>query len=107
MTTTTDRDVFHAIAHPTRRALMDTLRAADSPVRDLATRFDSSRPAVSQHLRVLLDAGVSSRSPGTAARTSYHLQAAPLAEVRGWLGHYEQFWSDRLRTLATVLDELP
>jgi DNA-binding transcriptional ArsR family regulator len=75
-------------------------------VRDLATRFDTSRPAVSQHLRILRDARLVSESR-SGRENRYHLEAAPLAGVRDWVGHYERFWSERLGALATVLDELP
>jgi DNA-binding transcriptional ArsR family regulator len=96
-------DVFQAIAHPSRRKLLDALRIGELPVRTLADRFESSRPATSQHLRVLLDAGlVGERRLGR--ENLYHLIPEPLAEVEDWVGTYEQFWSAKLRALRTVLD---
>jgi DNA-binding transcriptional ArsR family regulator len=98
-----DVDVFQAIAHRSRRELLDSLRAGELPVRTLAERFESSRPATSQHLRVLLDAGlVSERRLGR--ENLYRLTPEPLAEVESWLETYEQFWSARLRSLRDVLD---
>jgi DNA-binding transcriptional ArsR family regulator len=99
-----DVDVFQAIAHPSRRELLDALRTGELPVRTLAERFESSRPATSQHLRVLLDAGlVGERRIGR--ENLYRLTPEPLAQVESWVGAYEQFWNAKLRALRTVLDE--
>ena len=54
----TQSDVFRAIADPTRRAMIDMLRICDRSASELAEPFDISKPAVSQHLGVLLDAGL-------------------------------------------------
>jgi DNA-binding transcriptional ArsR family regulator len=98
-----DLDVFQAIAHPSRRELLDALRTGELPVRTLAERFESSRPATSQHLRVLLDAGlVGERRIGR--ENLYRLTPEPLAQVESWVGTYEQFWNAKLRALRTVLD---
>jgi DNA-binding transcriptional ArsR family regulator len=98
-----DVDVFQAIAHPSRRELLDALRTGELPVRSLAERFESSRPATSQHLRVLLDAGlVGERRIGR--ENLYRLTPEPLARVESWVGTYEQFWTTKLRALRTVLD---
>jgi DNA-binding transcriptional ArsR family regulator len=96
-------DVFQAIAHPARRELLDALRSGELPVRTLAERFDSSRPATSQHLRLLLDAGlVGERRLGR--ENLYRLTPEPLVEVESWVRAYEQFWNTRLRALRDVLD---
>jgi DNA-binding transcriptional ArsR family regulator len=96
-------DVFQAIAHPARRELLDALRSGELPVRTLAERFDSSRPATSQHLRLLLDAGlVGERRHGR--ENLYRLTPEPLVQIETWVGTYEQFWSKRLRSLRDVLD---
>jgi DNA-binding transcriptional ArsR family regulator len=96
-------DVYQAIAHPARRELLDALRGGEQPVRMLADRFDSSRPATSQHLRLLLDAGlVSERRVGR--ENLYRLTPAPLAEVNTWISTYEEFWSNRMRSLRDLLD---
>jgi DNA-binding transcriptional ArsR family regulator len=98
-------DVFQAIAHPARRQLLDALREREQPVRELAARFQVSRPATSQHLRLLLDSGlVAERRVGR--ENLYRLTAEPLAEVDGWLAFYEDFWHDRLRKLGGTLAEL-
>lgn len=95
--------MFQAIAHPARRELLDALRAGELPVRTLAERFSSSRPAVSQHLRLLLDVGlVAERRSGR--ENLYRLTPDALVEVVSWVNSYEEFWSTRLRSLRDVLD---
>ena len=97
-----DQDVFNAIGHPARRRMLDLLRAADRSVNTLAGEFRMSRPAVSQHLRILLDAGlVSERRHGR--ERLYHLMPRRLSAVRNWIGLYEQFWDDRLARLQQTL----
>jgi DNA-binding transcriptional ArsR family regulator len=91
--------VFQAIAHPTRRALLDALRPGERAVKDLAIDFLSSRPAVSQHLRVLLEAGLVSERK-TGRERLYRLEAAPLADANAWLSSYEQFWTETLAQLT-------
>ncbi len=99
-----DNSVFHAIADPTRRALLDLLGEGERSVKGLAAPFAMTRPAVSQHLRVLRRAGlVTERKVGRERH--YRLRAAPLREVRDWVGQYERFWRDRLGALSEYLDE--
>ncbi len=70
----------------------------------MAGQFQMSRPAVSQHLRVLLDAGlVTERRHGRERR--YHLVPERLGQVRDWISHYEQFWDDRLQRLQKTLSK--
>jgi len=97
-------DVFTAIAHPARRQILDALRDGAQPVHTLAAPFAMSRPAVSQHLKLLREAGlVSEVRQGRERR--YALEPARLREVAGWLAHYEQFWAAKLRDLGAYLEE--
>ncbi|TDC89504.1 transcriptional regulator [Nonomuraea deserti] len=98
--------VFTALASPARRELLRLLRDEGAqPAGRLAERFDMSRPSVSEHLRVLRDAGLVSETRKGRER-HYRLEAAPLMEIRDWLGPYERFWRERLATLTAVLDEM-
>src|SRR4051794_28859123 len=91
-------DVFTAISHSGRRQVLDLLTGAERSVSDLAAHFEMSRPAVSQHLRVLLDAGlVTEQRHGRERR--YSLVPEQLGPVRDWLANYERFWDDRLLRL--------
>jgi DNA-binding transcriptional ArsR family regulator len=95
--------VFAALADRTRRALLDQLRDGDRPVHALAESFQVSRPAISQHLRVLRDAGLVAESRVGRERF-YRLQADALRDVADWLRFYEGFWADRLDALGAHLD---
>jgi DNA-binding transcriptional ArsR family regulator len=97
-------DVFGALGHPARRHMLDLLSDGDRPVNDIAGHFDMSRPAVSQHLRVLLDAGlVTEQRHGRERR--YRLAPQRLAPVRDWIAHYERFWDDHLLRLQKHLQK--
>ncbi|MGY3451687.1 ArsR/SmtB family transcription factor [Bradyrhizobium sp. USDA 4353] len=80
------------LADPTRRQVFERLRSGPSPVHAIAEGMPVSRPAVSQHLKVLKDAGlVEERSEGV--RRIYSLRREGLAELRDWL---DSFWDDAL-----------
>lgn len=97
-------DVFGAISHPARRRMLDLLFEADRAVNAITECFKMSRPAVSQHLRVLLDAGlVTEQRHGRERR--YRLVPEGLVPVRDWIGHYERFWDDRLQRLQKQLSK--
>jgi DNA-binding transcriptional ArsR family regulator len=85
-----------ALADPTRRAVFERLRAGPQPVGELARHLPISRPAVSQHLKVLKDAGlVTDRAEGT--RRIYHIDPHGLGALRRWL---DQFWDTALDAFA-------
>lgn len=101
-TTRHQPEVFGAISHPARRRMLDLLADEERPVNALAGHFEMSRPAVSQHLRVLLDAGlVAEQRRGRERR--YRLVPERLAPVRDWIAHYERFWDDRFARLERHL----
>jgi DNA-binding transcriptional ArsR family regulator len=97
-------DVFGVLANPVRRQLLEALRDGPRAVNDLASRFDLGRPAVSEHLQVLRQAGLVTEEPRGRQRF-YHLRAEPLAEIGEWLHPFERFWRERLRSLRDILDE--
>lgn len=100
-------DVFGALANPVRRELLASLRAGPKPVKALAAPFSLGRPAISEHLAVLKDAGLVTEEPRGRERY-YHLRAAPLREVQAWIADYEVFWSEKLDNLTALLDgDLP
>jgi DNA-binding transcriptional ArsR family regulator len=104
MTLDRESDVFTAISHRARRQMLDLLTEEERSVNDIAGHFEMSRPAVSQHLRVLLDAGlVTERRHGRERR--YRLVPEPLGPVRDWIAQYEQFWDDRLQRLQKHLSK--
>jgi DNA-binding transcriptional ArsR family regulator len=98
---------FHAVADPTRRAILDRLRRGDAPVAELAAGFAMSRPAVSKHLRILRDARlVRERRGGDDGRQRlYRLTPTPLRAVADWAQSYQTFWSDNLARLKRRLED--
>ncbi|MFG2818953.1 ArsR/SmtB family transcription factor [Kitasatospora sp. NPDC048365] len=99
-------DVFSALANPVRRRLLDALLDGPRAAGDLAGRFELSRPAVSEHLQVLRQAGLVREEPRGRQRY-YHLDPAPLAQVGAWLHPFEHYWRGRLTALADLLDAEP
>src|SRR5690348_6798648 len=96
------QDIFGAISHPARRRMLDLLAETDRSVNAIAGHFQMSRPAVSQHLRVLLDSGlVTEHRHGRERR--YHFVPERLGPVRDWIALYERFWDDRLHRLQRTL----
>lgn len=96
-------DAFHAIAEGNRRGLLDILRDGEQPVGGLVSATGLSYSLVSQHLQVLLDAGVVERRAEGRQRI-YRLDATPLRGVHDWTAEYERFWGERLARLRRRLD---
>jgi DNA-binding transcriptional ArsR family regulator len=95
---------FRAIADPTRREILSLLRGGPQTVGELAGNFQTSRPAISKHLRLLRSAGlVATRKAGAAHLC--HLNARPLRAVSAWLSDYETFWGESLRGLKNYIEE--
>lgn len=99
-------DVFRAIADPTRRAILDRLRAGPAAVNALADDFKQSRPAVSKHLRVLRLARLVTEER-VGREHLYQLRPAPLQQVVGWLEGYRATWQHGLDRLKRHLEEKP
>ena len=98
-----DNDVFHAIAHPARRAMLVALKQGEKAAGELGEPFGMSFAAVSQHLRVLKEAAlVAERRDGR--RRMYRLHPQPLREVVAWADEFEGFFTARLDALAAHLD---
>jgi DNA-binding transcriptional ArsR family regulator len=102
--TTSDR-IFLALANPVRRELLEILTWQPLSAGELSDRFELSRPAVAEHLKVLRDAGLVADEP-QGRRRIYHLTAEPLAELDEWLHSFEKFWRARLAKLAETAEEL-
>ena len=99
-----ENEVFKALADPTRRALLSLLGDEAQPVSALTAHFEMSQPAVSQHLKVLRDAGlVSERKAGR--NRIYELNAEPLRHAAAWLDRHVDFWATRFDNLGRHLRE--
>jgi DNA-binding transcriptional ArsR family regulator len=88
------QSVFHAIAEPTRRGLLDALAAGPRSAGALARRFPASRPAVARHLGVLRRSGlVLVKAEGR--RRIYTLNPSGLRAASRWIARYDRFWKAR------------
>lgn len=102
----TTRDVYTAIADPTRREILTLLRdAGQLNAGEIAARFPSrARPGISRHLRVLRECGVVSAEPNGKARR-YAIDAEPLVEMRnGWLAGFGDMQRDSLSALRRQVE---
>ncbi|WP_416416687.1 ArsR/SmtB family transcription factor [Paenarthrobacter aromaticivorans] len=97
-------DVFGALANPSRRTILDSLRKGPLTAGDLTGRLDLSRSTASEHLAVLREAGLI-REERQGRNRIYHLEATGLRDASNWLKNYEQYWNQRLDALAELLDE--
>ncbi|TVP98108.1 MAG: ArsR family transcriptional regulator [Balneolaceae bacterium] len=98
------QQLFHAIADPTRREIIDLLAGKSMSVNKVAENFDISRPAVSKHLKILNECGLVVINK--AGRQRYcRADTRKLLEVIEWAQRYRKFWNERLDTLEAVLAE--
>ena len=93
-------DAFQAIAEPRRRAILRLLNGTEMTAGDIASRFEVTRPAISQHLRVLRDSGlIAERRDGT--RRIYRARPDGMEDVRMYLN---EFWQTGLEQLRTAVE---
>lgn len=96
---------FSALADPTRRAILARLSQGEASVSELTEPFDISMPAISRHLKVLEQAGLVARSRHAQWRP-VQLNAAPLAEISGWVERYRRFWDTNFDRMDAYLAEI-
>ncbi len=96
---------FHALADPTRRAILARLTTGEASVNDLAAPFNMSLPAISKHLKVLEHAQLISRTKEAQYRPC-KLEVAPLQEADNWIEQYRKMWEARFDRLDAYLMEL-
>ncbi len=95
---------FHALADPTRRAVLDLLRQGAQPAGQIAGAFPVSRPAISKHLRQLRRARLVVEHRRGRHRV-YQLNAEPLKAVDSWLERYRNFWQANLANLKAFVEQ--
>lgn len=98
--------VFHALADPSRRAIIEHLARTSASVGDLAAPLPISRPAVSQHLAVLEEAGLITRTRQAQWRLC-ELTPEPLDAAADWVQHHRRLWTQRFDALDEVLRNAP
>ena len=105
MTSTHLAQTFAALADPTRLAILERLSRGEASVSELTKPFDISMPAISRHLKVLEQAGLVVRTRQAQWRP-VQLNAAPLAEVSGWVERYRRHWEQNFARMDAYLAEL-
>jgi DNA-binding transcriptional ArsR family regulator len=97
---------FDVLGDPVRRRILELLasgeRASGAITETIRSEFGISQPAVSQHLRVLREAGLATVRP-EGARRLYAVNTEPLREVDDWIGHFRAFWTPHLDALDTEI----
>lgn len=100
------RDVFQAIADPTRRAIIDMIAKKPVAVNTIAAQFPSSRQAVSLHLKILLECGlITVRQQGRERICEARL--GHLNEVNEWIAQHKKLWTRKLDDLENYLNQIP
>jgi len=99
------RDVFQAIADPTRRKIIHMVARKSMNLNTIADKFDVSRPAISQHIKILTECGmIVIRQEGRERFCEAKLDA--LDEVSDWVNQYRQFWQKNFNSLDTYLSKI-
>jgi DNA-binding transcriptional ArsR family regulator len=97
-------DAFQALADPTRRRIVEVLRAGELQVGDVVAKAGIHQSGVSRHLRILAEAGFVAMRP-EGQRRFYALQPAPFRALDAWLAQYRDLWHARLDRFATALEK--
>jgi DNA-binding transcriptional ArsR family regulator len=99
------RDVFQAIADPTRREIINLITHESLNLNAVAEKFDISRPAISKHIKILTECGlVVIKQKGRDRYCEAKLEK--LSEVSQWIEQYKKFWNEKLDALEIYLEEL-
>lgn len=99
------RDVFQAIADPTRREIIKLVAGGSLNLNAVAERFKVSRPAISKHVKILEECGLVKIQ--IQGREHFcHAQLDKLSEVNDWVAQYKQFWEEKFDALDAYLKEI-
>lgn len=98
------RDVFQAIADPTRRAILLLVASQSLTAGAIAANFDTARPTVSKHLQILTECGLLKQEQN-GREVHYHINAKKMREVADFIEPFRQMWEDRFNTLEGIMKE--
>jgi len=96
------RDVFQAIADPTRRAILLLVATQSMTAGSLAANFDTARPTVSKHLQILIQCELLKQEPN-GREIYYHINAIKMKEVADFIEPFRKMWDDRFNKLETIM----
>src|SRR4051794_13226420 len=98
------RDVFQAIADPTRREIINMITKQSLNLNSVAGKFDISRPAISKHIKILTECGlIVIKQQGRERYCEANLKS--LGEVSDWIEQYRTFWTKKLDALGSFLEQ--
>ena len=98
------RDVFQAIADPSRRAILLLVAAQSMTAGAIAANFDTARPTVSKHLQILTECDLLKQEQ-TGREIYYHINAKQMKEVADFIEPFRKMWDDRFNKLETIMKE--
>jgi len=98
------RDVFQAIADPTRRAILLLVAAQSMTAGAIASNFDTARPTVSKHLQILTECEVLEQEQ-IGREVYYHLNPRKMKEVADFIEPFRKLWDDRFNTLEAIMKD--
>nr|WP_315196969.1 metalloregulator ArsR/SmtB family transcription factor [uncultured Flavobacterium sp.] len=96
------RDVFQALADPTRRSILLLVATQSMTAGAIASNFDTARPTVSKHLQILTECELL-RQEQNGREISYHINAQKMKEVADFIEPFRLIWEDRFNKLETVM----
>jgi len=99
------RDVFQAIADPTRRAILLLIAAQAMTPNAIADHFDSSRQAISKHIKILTECQLVKQEQ-SGREIHYHFNAPKMKEVDTWMEQFRSLWEDRFHQLDHLLENI-
>ena len=99
------RDIFQAIADPTRRAIIALIALQAMTPNAIAEHFDTTRQAVSKHLRILMECELVRQEP-KGREIYYSLEIEKMKEIDKWLEQYRKIWEGNFKRLDALLAEL-
>jgi DNA-binding transcriptional ArsR family regulator len=99
------RDPFHAIADPTRRAILVLLAAQTMTAGAIADNFEVARPTISKHMQVLSECELISANQ-KGREIYYELKVDKMKEIENWLAQFKKFWADRYNQLDQLISTI-
>jgi len=100
------RDVYQAIADPTRRAILVLVASQSMTAGAIASNFDTARPTVSKHLQILTECQLLEQEQ-KGREVFYHLNLEKIKEIADFIEPFRKMWDDRFNQLETIMKEYP
>ena len=98
------RDVFQAIADPTRRAILLLLASQSMTAGAIASNFDTARPTISKHLQILTECELLKQEQN-GREVSYYINAKKMKDVSDFIENFRNMWDDRFNKLESVMKQ--